>query len=62
MKTYLETILYITIGLIAMGIVVFLFAGCGSTQAKKELLEKYYPECTVSDDLELKCPTPYDED
>lgn len=62
MKTYLETLLYIVVGLMTLGVLVFLIAGCGSTQARKEQLEKYYPECTVSDDLQLTCPVPYDED
>lgn len=41
-----------------LSIASFLLFGCGTTSHKKRLLEQMYPECEVSDELEITCPPP----
>jgi hypothetical protein len=61
MKTHLETLLYISFGLLVSFVVVFLTLGCGTTDHKKRLLEQMNPGCVVTDDLTIICEPP-DED
>jgi len=58
MKTHLETLLYISFGLLVSFVVVFLTLGCGTTDHKRKLLQQLNPECWVSKELEIKCPPP----
>lgn len=58
MKDVFKTFELIILAMLSIAALTFLLFGCGTTSHKKRLLEQMYPECEVSDELEITCPPP----
>lgn len=54
----IETVkqIFAFIFLILVALMFVWVSGCASKQYEKEFLQDYYPDCTVTDDLEITCP------